>query len=663
MKFYYGLSAAIIGAAIVMVQPQVAVPQTFNEQDIGTLAKEVTVVINGQNPGSGVIISKQGNIYYALTAKHVVATQDEYEILTADGTKHKLDYRTVKKLPNVDLAIVQFTSNQNYRVAELGDSDSTKEGATIYISGWPHPGPALTERIYQITSGTMSGRPLAQLPDGYELVYTNVTRSGMSGGPIFDSSGRVIGIHGRADGEPVFNPETGQTVNVKSGFNLGIPIKTFFEIASASDIPPTASFAEPLTILGNRLRSQNRLPEAVAYYERAIAQDGKFVPARYFMGLVKYQQGDAEAAINQWKSAIEIDGEKISPKLALAAALYAKGDRDRSLQVVSDILESKGLYTDADVPDWEKIKENLWGDRLLANMQQLLGNFVPTKTWQGFSESLEYLAFSADGKSAIGITKENRNPIIKIWNTSTGELQNTIKLNVEGQTFAVSSDMQTIAVATDYREMTIWNLRTGELKNKFKSDALPSTIYEIVFSPDDRTLAIASSSGLHVWNWRTGQPVYEKPNSEFVRSVAFSADGQTLASGVQDGSINLWNATTGELKNTLKEHSSAVLYLAFSPDGKTLASDSDRDRGIKLWNLSNGQLLHTLKETFGPMVFTPDSAILATSGMELWKVATAEKYRRFRGGESPLAISQDGKFMASTSEDGTIKIWSLKSSN
>ncbi|MEQ8994888.1 MAG: serine protease [Coleofasciculus sp. B1-GNL1-01] len=174
-KTYSGLSAALIGSsAIVMVQPQVAVSQTLDEQAIASLAKEVTVIINGQNPGSGVLIAKQGNTYYVLTANHVVPTPDEYEIITFDGTKHTLDYDTVKKLPDVDLAVVQFTSNQSYRVAQLGNSDTVVEGATIYISGWPHPGEAITQRIFQITSGKISGRSQSSLEDGYALVYTNV---------------------------------------------------------------------------------------------------------------------------------------------------------------------------------------------------------------------------------------------------------------------------------------------------------------------------------------------------------------------------------------------------------------------------------------------------------------------------------------------------------
>ncbi|MEW6491202.1 MAG: hypothetical protein AB1589_01440, partial [Cyanobacteriota bacterium] len=103
---FYGLSAALMGAAIVVVQPQIATAQV-DEQAIAAMAKEVTVVINGQNPGSGVLIAKEGNTYYVLTAKHVVATPDEYEIVTSDRQQHILNYSKVRKFPNVDLAVVQ----------------------------------------------------------------------------------------------------------------------------------------------------------------------------------------------------------------------------------------------------------------------------------------------------------------------------------------------------------------------------------------------------------------------------------------------------------------------------------------------------------------------------------------------------------------------------
>ena len=57
-----------------------------------------------------------------------------------------------------------------------------------------------------------------------------------------------------------------------------------------------------------------------------------------------------------------------------------------------------------------------------------------------------------------------------------------------------------------------------------------------------------------------------------VEDVAFSPDGKTLAMASREGNVQLWDVATGKLLETLKGHSSAVLAVAFSPDGRTLAS-------------------------------------------------------------------------------------------
>ncbi|ABW30211.1 DUF2808 domain-containing protein [Acaryochloris marina] len=225
------LPTTLLGIVIAATQPYVIAAN--KQADVYRLAKQSTILIDGQNPGSGVIIGKQGNIYFVLTAEHVIETEDEYEIVTPDGARYRLDYNTVKKLPNVDLAIVSFTSDKSYSQAKMGNSDNVTEGDKVFIAGWPAPGKALPH-VYQITSGEISGicpRPVAR---GYRLIYTNVTRAGMSGGPIFNESGEVIGIHGLAEGREVYQSGY-EEYPIKTGFNLGIPINTFSRAAKRID--------------------------------------------------------------------------------------------------------------------------------------------------------------------------------------------------------------------------------------------------------------------------------------------------------------------------------------------------------------------------------------------------------------------------------------------
>lgn len=224
-------------AVISSVQPRAAL--ALSGEEVNVVAREITVLIQGINPGSGVIIAREGDAYYVLTAKHVVKTQDEYRIITADQQPHPLDYKTVKQITGLDLAVLMFRSNKDYKTARLANSDNAREGATVFVSGWPNPGREIKERIRQFTTGQLSAKPEKPLGDGYALVYTNVTRAGMSGGPILDSSARVIGIHGRAESDPVEpggQESGGSTAATKVGFNLGIPINAMLEQGPQSGV-------------------------------------------------------------------------------------------------------------------------------------------------------------------------------------------------------------------------------------------------------------------------------------------------------------------------------------------------------------------------------------------------------------------------------------------
>ena len=199
-------------------------PQTA--QDVYAVAGQTTVLIEGQNPGSGVILAKTNNTYYVLTAKHVVATPDEYKIIVAGGKEYDVDINKIKRLSNLDLAIVEFTSSQNYPVARVGNSDQVKQGANIYVSGWPIPDQAISKPTQIVTEGQVVGLQ-ADDKDGYGLLYGNNTAPGMSGGPVLNADGQLVGIHGRAAG----NQTSG-----KVGINLGIPINLFLQSANQAGI-------------------------------------------------------------------------------------------------------------------------------------------------------------------------------------------------------------------------------------------------------------------------------------------------------------------------------------------------------------------------------------------------------------------------------------------
>jgi serine protease Do len=196
--------------------------KSLTAQEVSQVAKEMTVVINGAKLGSGVIIQRQGNTYRVLTNAHVVDSRGNYVLQTVDNQKYSINSQSIQPLSGLDLAVIEFNSNQQYKVASVGNSDNAKEGTTIYLSGAPEPLGGIEQRTVLVTDGRIVGKK-EQSNNGYALIYNNATYSGMSGSPIWDESGRLIGIHGQGARKKDDNGSYGEKV----GFNLGIPINMF----------------------------------------------------------------------------------------------------------------------------------------------------------------------------------------------------------------------------------------------------------------------------------------------------------------------------------------------------------------------------------------------------------------------------------------------------
>jgi tetratricopeptide (TPR) repeat protein/S1-C subfamily serine protease len=219
-------------------------------------ARKMTVRIeNGDGNGSGVIVAKEGNSYYVLTAKHVVKPEptpkipnsqiySDLKITTYDQDSHPVTSTVVAE--GVDLAVIKFTSSSNYLLAKLGGYN-TKDDDLAFVGGFPgrdkiksplwqwqlNPG-----YIFSKETGKLRTQTDESFSNGYDLIYGSISYEGMSGGPVFDTAGNVIGIHGR-----------GEAANLNS---LGMSIQNFTALAKANKLQITPNLFSLLTIALNR---------------------------------------------------------------------------------------------------------------------------------------------------------------------------------------------------------------------------------------------------------------------------------------------------------------------------------------------------------------------------------------------------------------------------
>jgi tetratricopeptide (TPR) repeat protein len=315
-----------VGASIMLTQTNMA--SAKSPVEVNRIARSITVRIDGtQSRGSGILLQHQGNVYTVLTAGHVLKG-DSFTITTPDDRQYSTIINSDQRVAgDVDLAIIKFQSNQNYSLAQLGDSDQLEGGMELYVAGFPTPTEVISQAVFVFRPGRVTANSNKIFNNGYALLYNNDTLPGMSGGPIFNEDGQVVGVHGRGDREV--------KTKAKTGFNAGISISRF--VALASSVGVKLQQVPRIQPVNNGLKADDYFvaayqhsengdtTKALAAYDRAISLDPNYATAYNNRGILKEEKlQDVTGALADYNRSITVQ-----PRFAVAFNNRGKLKRDR----------------------------------------------------------------------------------------------------------------------------------------------------------------------------------------------------------------------------------------------------------------------------------------------------------------------------------------------
>jgi eukaryotic-like serine/threonine-protein kinase len=282
-------------------------------------------------------------------------------------------------------------------------------------------------------------------------------------------------------------------------------------------------------------------------------------------------------------------------------------------------------------------------------------------------------SFSADGRRLVTIASDK---CARVWDVAGAELLGVFRCRVQivGQP-GLSRDASVVAMCGEDGLLRFWDVDLAVRRGVLRGHT--SYVYDVAFGPVGRTIASSAWDGtVRIWDADLGRETFALRHPEpIVTTVVFSPDGQRLASIARDGRLRIWEMASRQpawsVNLSVRSNPLVECRVAFDPKGDLVVATGDQEGLLQLYDAATGKPEGTLaghEIDASDAAFSPDGTRLAScdwnGSVQLWDVARRTRIAAIKahtGRIHRIGFSPDGRILATASHDQTVRLWETQS--